>query len=252
MKILRDYHIHTEKSACGHASNQTRAILDKVANLGYDSIGLSDHLHPGTDRKIFQQVKGEIQQWREQNAQVPMEVLIGCEADVLAPGVVTIDLSFATIFDYVIVSPNHYHLAWVEKPPCKTATLEQCIEHLLATHLTAANPPAQIIAHPFTYGCSRFAELVDHLDADRLWPLIHRAKVNQVAMEISSGAVNSPHQEFVQKFYTLCLENGVKLCPGSDAHRLEDVGELAFLESYLERLGAGPENLLRLHPKNKR
>ena len=33
MKILEDYHIHTENPRpC--ASNQTRAILDKVANLG--------------------------------------------------------------------------------------------------------------------------------------------------------------------------------------------------------------------------
>ena len=49
----------------------------------------------------------------------PWKSLIGCEADVLAPGVVTIDLSFATIFDYVIVSPNHYHLAWVENRPVR-------------------------------------------------------------------------------------------------------------------------------------
>ena len=49
MKILRDYHILQKNWAAMPATRP--AILDKVANLGYDSIGLSDHLHPGTDGK---------------------------------------------------------------------------------------------------------------------------------------------------------------------------------------------------------
>lgn len=251
MVITRDYHIHTKYSWCGHPSNTPHSILDKLTNLSYASVGFSDHLHPKTDRRIFQLVKEQVRIWNE--GRFPsLQVLIGCEADVLDKDLLTLDPCFAATLDYVLLAPNHYHLSWVKKPPCGTASREQCLNHLLTTHLSAVCPLADIIAHPFSYGCPRMAELSEYIDSDILLPFIQRAKANKVAVEISPTTVQNEHRDFMYRFYVMCLENGVLLCPGSDAHCLEDVGRMQSVMLFLDQLGAGSEDLLELSDLNER
>ena len=47
------------------------------------------------------------------------------------------------------------------------------------------------------------------------------------------------------EFYQLCLDRGVKLLIGSDAHKAEELGELSRLEPVLKELGVEEEQLWR-------
>ncbi|MGI6165584.1 MAG: hypothetical protein ACOYEN_06290 [Limnochordia bacterium] len=96
------------------------------------------------------------------------------------------------------------------------------------------------------------AELTEHIGSDVLLPLIERAKANEVAVEISPTTVDNGHRDFMYRFYVMCLENGVQLCPGSDAHCRDDVGRMKSVMLFLDQLGARPEDLLELSDLKER
>lgn len=243
---LRDYHLHTHLSWCGQESNTPSNIILKLSRLGYDSIGLSDHLHPGTDPEIFTATRQAVQKIGS-----PLPVLVGCEADVTAIDRTTLPPNATGLFDYIILSPNHHHLDWVAFPEEAKKDPKAAADYTLKTHLTAvSHPAANILGHPFAFSWSReenVEPVLEHITTDKIAELIRVARENEVALEVSPATIRSESlRGFMSQVCLLACENGVRLSLGSDAHWIEDVGNVTMVLDFLAELKVDPENILDL------
>ena len=64
------------------------------------------------------------------------------------------------------------------------------------------------------------------------------AHENGIAMEISRRIYHMPEQFiFAARFYALCKEIGLKFTIGSDAHQLEDIGNVLVLRPFIKEMG---------------
>lgn len=243
-----DYHLHTNLSWCGRESNKLAAIIDKLTNLGYESIGISDHLHPETDKNIFTRIKKEAETFTS------IPVLIGCEADVTEVGSTTIDNIETNQFDYIILAPNHYHLNWVDFPENAKVSYAKTADYLVQTHLTAARcPSADIIGHPFAYSWSRKEDVdpvLKEITIDQLTYIVETAVGNEIAFEVSPASLATSRLScFTAELCRMVCEKGGFLSLGSDAHQIEKVGDVEKVRIFLSDIGIGAEHILNLSPR---
>jgi histidinol phosphatase-like PHP family hydrolase len=91
-----------------------------------------------------------------------------------------------------------------------------------------ARARVQALAHPFRVFLRKGREVPEHLYR----PVAEILAGHGVAAEINFHT-NQPDPEF----YALCLELGVKLSVGSDAHAMGEVGALAPHLALLQTLG---------------
>jgi histidinol phosphatase-like PHP family hydrolase len=95
------------------------------------------------------------------------------------------------------------------------------VEHLLAGRI-------DVLGHPFRV----FQRAGRPAPQELFRPVAELLAAHKVAAEINFHT-NQPEPEF----FALCLERGVKLAVGSDAHALVEVGELCPHLDFLRTLG---------------
>jgi histidinol phosphatase-like PHP family hydrolase len=228
-----DYHIHTFRSPCGEEENTPAAVVRCMEALGFAGMGFSDHLHPHTDPEGFQETRKDVDK-----AKPAIQVFIGCEAELLGDGRSTITASLAAALDYVLLAPNHYHLAGFRLPSLpKTAS---AVSFVVERHLEAASCPlADVVVHPFTgidtLGHDPDLVLKAITDGD-LEEIVRAASANDAAFELSRRALDLS-SSFMLRFYRLCRDAGVPLVACSDAHNLTTLGCTRKLASLARRIG---------------
>ena len=94
-----------------------------------------------------------------------------------------------------------------------------------------------VLAHPFRV----FGRESTEVPREAFAPMVRLLKDAGVAAEVNFHDANGPQVEFLR----MCVEAGVKLAFGSDAHSLWEVGEFGPHLRLLEEIGAGPEALAR-------
>ena len=78
-----------------------------------------------------------------------VRVLVGCEADTIAPGKFSITQEFANSLDYVGLSCSHFHIKGLVQQP-KDDRPRSIGEHLMTFFISAVKSGlATIIVHPF-------------------------------------------------------------------------------------------------------
>ncbi|GAB6101465.1 PHP domain-containing protein [Thermococcus atlanticus] len=180
-------------------------------------VGISDHIHYFTSA-TFNRYVSTIERFKKESE---ITVLAGIEANITPDGP-DITEEMAKRLDYVIASAH----VWLE-PGRVNVYLE-----LIKAALQDEN--VDVIGHfgnVFPY--------IGYPEEEELMEVIELAEANGKAFEISSR-YKVPELSFVKA----CIQRGVKLTLGSDAHMPRDVGRIGWSLKLLRKAGGRMEDLL--------
>lgn len=209
-----DIHTHTK------FSDGIGDIPDNIAEAErkrLQIIGISDHLHFFSNHVLNSYVS-IIKQLKKESEIV---VLAGIEANILPDGV-DITSEIRKKLDYAIASVHIYF------------TLGGHEEYLNLVKVAIQDENIDIIGHfgnVFPY--------IGYPSIEEYKEIVALAEEYGKAFEISSR-YRAPELDFIK----LCIEKGVKLTFGSDAHQVRDVGNISWSLKAFQKAGGKKEDLL--------
>ncbi|MDD3155579.1 MAG: hypothetical protein PHS41_12005 [Victivallaceae bacterium] len=230
---LSDFHIHTDMAYCNVDMNDADALaMGRLAGL--KSMAFSEHsgqlyLSPDDywhDRYNPEGLSGcvlapRIQEYLKKLKKLPDDGFFrkSFELDLDRHGKAVVDCG-----DFQI---SEIRMAAIHQVMTPTDSLAAQKDFLFRAE-QALGRGLDILAHPF-----RVFEW-DHLPrpVELYAPLARMLRSGNCAAELNFHS-NTPDPAF----YRICLEEGVKIATGSDAHTLVEIGELAFHLKFLKELG---------------
>ena len=244
--LCHDFHIHTSLSeCCADKDNMVPwKIIDRAHDLGFLSIGFSDH-YWRDGFKMIRRLQNEMRK-----ATPKLQVLIGCEADVLAEDTITIsrkDINSLEL-DFVILATNHFHLDSVWKPD--DLSPRKAADHWLKfLRIGIQSGIADIIPHPVLNLHNALGDInrvMDTVEDEEIIEVLEMAKANNVAMDVNPRLFTNPlwKPEIQIRFYKLCKKVGVKIAPASDAHAIDEIGDTFKLKPWLDEAGFVDEDII--------
>ena len=265
IKINHDLHIHTYlSSCCADKNNQTpKKILVLAEEIGIDTIGFSDHIWTNTqlEPNDWYRPQNEHQITRLRNdlksISSSVRILVGCEADTIAPGKFSITQEFANSLDYVGLSCSHFHIKGLVQQP-KDDRPRSIGEHLITFFISAAKSGlATIIVHPFKpYGYeAQYDNVIAALSDAELIDAFSIAAELGVAIEITTtflppcdkkegSSVPVWSIETPLRVLSLAKTAGCKFSFGSDAHSPDTMRKLVRLEVFSKFLDLSEEDMV--------
>lgn len=243
---IYDCHLHSYHSPCGQPEMTPENVFDRARDLGLAGLCLTDHLHYDTDLGNFHTLRREIQQADARG----LEVWFGCEVDVLGRDRYTINPNQVDDFDLVLAAPLH----WLSEADLPESLDEASFSRFLLDRLetTLDCPGVRILVHPLAVPSDAhlFYDVYDViqklLGLKGLRPFLQRAAQKNMGIEISPKYTFGPYHELAVRFYQQCLEEGVKLSLGSDAHSLAVMDVWENHTRFLNILGVTASNQLWL------
>lgn len=255
MTIDHDLHVHTYLSACcKDKENQTPGkILALAEEMGLGTIGFSDHIWTNTQEEPSDwyrpQDERQITRLRHDLMSVSssVRVLVGCEADTVAPGTFSITREFAQSLDYVGLSCSHFHMSGFVQQP-RDNSPRSIGEHLVTFFVSAASSGLPtVIVHPFKpFGYeSQYDNAIAALSDAELSDALSVAAERGVAIEITPSFLPTSDKnsggriwsiETPLRVLSLAKSAGCTFCFGSDAHSPDGMRELVTLEVFSRRL----------------
>ena len=222
---LMSLHTHTDLSLCGRADMTFEAVVETAAKLEFFMVGLCDHVH-APEITDYPRHIARLRQYKERRTELDpaVKIAIGGEFEVAAPGKIIESEEFVEVCEYTIVSPNHYHLSWIETPAGSAA--EMASHELDNIETIIAWPHADAIAHPFANNGLPYTSgvLYEACDRERLCDLFHQAKEKKIAFEIQPKFwCDRQDAGRLAEFFETWLEMGGKVALGSDAHTLSSL-----------------------------
>ena len=197
-------------------------VLSHAYHRGIRKQGFSDHLFHASDSLKMLGLREEL---RALPLPDDLEVFVGCEGQMHSPTEMTVTQALADKLDYVIMATNHFHLSVVADP--EDTSVEGWVQYGLTMIASAIGLGyVDVIAHPLTFdrtGQITTVEAFECLQDRDLIDILVMARDANVAMELNP-AILAHFPEQMARFFSLCLDIGVKLSPGSDAHSLSSVG----------------------------
>ncbi|NLF37901.1 hypothetical protein GX586_00555 [bacterium] len=259
--VDHDVHVHTYLSDCCADKEHHRpaAILALAREMGVRTIGFSDHvwMNPAIEPSGWyrKQDATQITRLREDLSAIrtPVRVLVGCEADMRAPGQFGITRDFAATLDYTLLSCSHFHMRdFVEQPAGDTPG--DLARHLLSFFTSGvASGVATSIAHPFL-PCGHMAQydaIVAAISDAAFADAFGAAAANRVAIEVTCAFLppdDGPRTWSIEtpaRMLSLAKRAGCRFTFGSDAHCAEHQRKLPLLGRLIDVVGIGVEDV---HP----
>jgi len=223
-------------------------ILAQAKALGRAVVGFSDHLwmSPELEPNAWYRPQDARQITRLRNdlraVSTSVRILVGCEADTLAPGQFSITDEFAASLDFVNLSCSHFHIRDVVKQPADTGP-RGLGEHLLAFFRSAAESGlATTIVHPFRPNGFEviYDQAIASLSDAELLDALAVAATHHVALEITPAflppVVNGWSLETPLRVLMLAKSAGCRFTFGSDAHSLPGLARLETIRPLVEEL----------------
>ncbi len=221
-KIVADIHMHT--LASGHAYGTIREMVAAAKEQGLKLIGISEHA-PG--------IPGTVDPFYYLNLEIippvinGIEVLHGCEINVLNGGKLSLEQEYIKHLDYAIIG-IHRQCYEDEGKQKNTINIIECMKET----------KVHFVSHPDD----------DHtpLDYERL---VQAAKKYHVALEINnSSLVKEKYRlncyENYKVMINLCQQYRVPIIVSSDAHEPSWVGKFELACKLLEELKVEDELIL--------
>lgn len=213
-KLIADIHMHTIVS--GHAYGTIREMVTAAKTKKLELIGISEHA-PG--------IPGTVDPFYYNNLEIipktidDIEVIHGCEINVLNDGKLSLEQSYIDKLDYAIVGIHRQCYQDVGKEE-NTKNLIECIK----------NEKVCFVSHPDD----------DHTPLDYL-KLVKAAKKYHVALEVNnSSLVKKEYRlncyENYRTMLKLCQEYQVPIIVSSDAHDPSWVGQFSLAYKLLDEL----------------
>ncbi len=253
---LVDWHAHTQFAYCGRGIDFWDAAQLSLA-LGIRLQGFSEHAFalyfPGDALKFYWQSdpdfvqkiwatpeRGRMVAYRQLVAQsratLGEKVRFGLEVDLYGGGKFCLAPEDAGGWDYFIGAIHEVEGITNATPQAEAESLwMRDVERLMTM-------PIKILAHPFRYFPWGKRPVPRHLYK----PVAQMLKQAGIAAEI-----NHHKNPFELDFFRICLEEGVKLSLGTDAHITRDIADLLPHLKTLEALGihtAAERDAFLLHP----
>ncbi|TFH15104.1 MAG: hypothetical protein E4H02_08560 [Lentisphaerales bacterium] len=259
MKLNHDLHVHTYLSACcGEKRRQTpSAAISLAEQMGVQTIGFADHVWANPDISPSDwyrpQDESQISRLRADLATVStgIRVLVGCEAETIAPGQFGITLQFAETLDFVLLACSHFHMKDLVAQP-ESNTPRALAEHMLKFFRSGVSSGlATSIAHPLL-PCGRLDEFdaaVDSISDAEFTDAFGLAYDHGVAIEITTGFLPADSQrpfsiETPVRFLSLAKRAGCKFTLATDAHSPEAQRRLPELARLTDAVGVTAEDML--------
>jgi len=247
-RVIPDYdiHLHTWLSPCGAKDESLSSVAAYAATakeFGLTTIGISDHFaleNAWTPTWLLNSGPAIIHEARRLAAQVVgMRVLVGCEADLIKPGVVTIDAEFARKVDFVLLSPTHFDQKEIAKEA--GATPKTAAEYMVRfTEAAVQLPFVDVMAHPFAVPEERLGSpeaYMQHVDDAAIARISCLAAANSIAFELNGRIAAMPlYRSVMRRFFHIAKSEGVKFTIGSDSHQITSMIRLAAIEVYAREL----------------
>ena len=213
--IIADLHMHTLVS--GHAFGTIREMAAGAAEKGIQLIGITEHGPgiPGTCDPIYFMNFGDA----PRNL-CGVEILYGCEVNILTKGQLTLGRRYLDELDYGIAGIHGF--CYQDEGIVKnTDNIIKCMEE----------PKIRLISHPDD---SRYP--IDYP------ALVAGAKANNVALELNTSSLRTPSfrvgcKENYRIMLPLCMEMRVPVIVDSDAHDPERVGDFKLAAELLDQIG---------------
>lgn len=211
-KFVADLHMHTLVS--GHAYGTIREMAAGARERQLQLIGISEHA-PG--------IPGTVEPFYYLNvAVIPriisgVEILHGCEINVLNNGTLSLNQNYIDCLDYAIVG-IHQQCYENQGPDNNTKNLIACMQ----------NDKVRFVSHPDD----------DHTPL-HYEQLVKAAKHLSVALEVNNSSLIKKDQrlhcyENYRTMLTLCQQYQVPVIVNSDAHDPSQVGEFELAYKLLE------------------
>lgn len=220
--LLLDIHTHTLVS--GHAYGTIREMAFAAKEKGIELLGISEHAPgiPGTCDPFYYLNLGVVPR-----KIYGVEIIHGCEINVLNDGRLSLEQKYIDRLDYAIVGIHRqcYENAGVVK---NTENLISCIKHekvFFVSHPDDDNTP---------------------LDYQKL---VIAAKEYNVALEVNNSSLLKKNQRLncvdnYKKMLNLCNQYGVHIIINSDAHDPSCVGDFSEADKLLNEVGFDNELIL--------
>ncbi|MCD6416914.1 MAG: hypothetical protein J7M08_09510 [Planctomycetes bacterium] len=266
MKLHHDLHVHTYLSDCCQEKERQRprAILSLAEDMGVAAIGFADHLWVNPELTPSDwyrpQDESQISRLREDLAGISTDVcvLVGCEAETIAPGKFGITPQFAEGLDFVLLACSHFHMRdFVAQP--QGSTPRHLADHMLKFFRSAVSSGlATSIPHPLVPSgyIDQFDAAVETMPDAELLDAFGVACDHGVGIEITTGFLTPPtggpfSPETPIRILSLAKQAGCKFTLGSDAHSPEGQKRLPELAGLTDAVGITDEDILMVRPRRE-
>ena len=223
--------------------------------MGLKTIGFSDHIW--TNKRIkpdnwysLQNEKHTITLCKDlKSISTPLQILVGCEADTIAPGKFSITKEYSEKLDYVNLSCSHFHMKQLVLQP-KDETSQSVGKHLLSFFNSAVKSGiATNIVHPllpFGYE-NQYDSIIESISDNELYDNFAAAAEQNIGIEITVSFIpkvkkirNKQYSmwsiETPLRVLTLAKNAGCKFYFASDAHSLKEMKKLTMLGFFVKKL----------------
>ena len=230
-----DLHIHTPLSRCCRDDRQTPGnVIGELAAMGVRRIAFADHvwLNPAAEPGNFYRTQRSdhairVLKTTMHTGRWPLEVLVGCEADMTSPETLGITPEACLAFDVVLLASSHFHLDGVENP--KETSPAGVARHMKRFFLAAVRSGvADILAHPLIpFGLMEEGDrILDSFSDAELFDMLAVAAQAGAAIEINGGVLAEWRQralcrESLVRVFSIAKSAGCSFTCGSDAHSFD-------------------------------
>lgn len=251
MKLNFDYHNHTALSYCSKKNYTAREMVLRMKEVGLVRAGFSDHYYPNetvpaNSVRIVREEIGEVSD---------IDIAIGTEVDMVAPGVLEAGAEELAPFDFVSVACPHWHNDRIKRPIRYTNDCLAQEQYDMVLSLSRM-PYVDILVHPFTFSSAEKFMPIDQralmgyyteADLDRI---IDGFLKSDIALELHANLLKEDYAESLKPLIRRCVSRGVKFSLGSDAHEIARVGCIRNAAELIDSFGIPDE--LAYVPKKKR
>lgn len=250
-----DLHIHTGLSPCAvhdEALSSVMAYAQEAKRRCLEIICITDHFalpadwvpewYENSGPEIIQRVRKAAAA-----ADTDVEILVGCEAEMVAPGKVTINAQFARELDFVLLAASHFHFNDIG--PQRGASPETAAGKMVE-YLDAAVrlPFVDAVAHPLVVPNDPFGDpraYATLITDDQMHRICAAAVAHDVALEINgAAAVHERYRDATRRLFSIARGEGVHFTVGSDAHSVHQMETLDAAWDFAEELGLAREDFL--------
>lgn len=221
-----DLHVHTDWTG---GANSLEEVAQRAEDIGYSYIGISDHtkflkIEDGLDEEELEEQRKMIKE-----LDTDIEVLQGCEANILEDGSLDINDKALEKLDYVIAG-IHSKIKMNEEE--MTKRIVESIRH----------PQVDIIAHPLGRLIKKRHSI--SVDIDKL---LEVAQEEDVALEINSSPARLDlKDDLIRK----CVDKDIKLVINSDAHHKNQLTRIEFGVGQARRGWATKKDIINTYQLN--
>jgi len=247
-----DLHLHTNLSYCAPSTTKLASYLPHCANEGIAKIGIANHLYANNGVEHILQIQQEIRVSRENS---PIEILLGCEAELFYGQEPMLSKKDAACFDYVLLAPSHIFNQMHEYKTFDLSTSEKIRKLIIDNFKCACYQELGVptaICHPLYPICApNQQEIIDGITDKELTECYTLAAEKNKSIEVHACVYRNSvplDGEGLSPSYirmlSIAKECGCKFHFGSDAHSPESfVGTHSLLERAAERAGICKDDL---------